>query len=468
MQNFHELGQPTAIQNYKTRFQAFSPERESQGSEPSEVICHFFISAVRQYSPQRVLQYFKNIFFLQRHSLNGAVEQALLDLVAFDRKEEFLNTLNRSCYILINNWSASKEKIYHSKLLVELLPEAGYIDPKNCSFTQKIKTWLKIFVENEQYQTLQSLIAQDVVSEKLSTSSQGAEKQWTNRYSYYLVKHQANNTSNIKEHRAAAKSLSKQIKEQFKFDLAMYFVYSQLSAPKKQVRKNPTTLTPEILNLIQKTLSGRKNLNYKNLANIFLKQVEGIRYKDLKKSILNYLKYSLHKQNILPTWLEAGLSEFLATLYEEHDERPWDDYLLLRTCNRLIEYLTKPNFSNPSNPATILAVQKNYLTWTVVVLKILLICNDSYNHLIACMVDLIQQNEARSMSECQWLIRFLDTLNVVLAIAYENPRHNLLSLPKQEPIKNTSDPLPHYDVRDELALDEFYATTEALAGFEAN
>lgn len=466
MQNFHKPGQPTAIQNSKTQFQNVPQRHEPQEREPSEALCHFFISAVRQHPPQRVLQYFQNIFFLQRRSLDDAIAQPLLNLVSFDRQEEFLNTLNRSCYILINNWSSSKEKIYYSKLLVEMLPKANQIDPQDCPFKQKVKAWLEIFVESEQYQTLQNLIAQDVVSERFSAQSPATEKQWTHRYSYYLVKHQANNTSNIKEHREAAKSLSKQIKEQFKFDLAMYFVYSQLSTPEKQVRKNPTTLTPETLRLIQKTLSGRKNINYKNLANIFLKQVEGIRYRDLKKSILNYLKYSLHKQRILPTWLESGLSEFLETLYKEHDDRPWDDYLLLRTCNRLIEYLTKPNFSNPSNPATILAIQKNYLTWTVVVLKILLICKDSYNHLVSCMVDLIEQNEARSMSECQWLIRFLDTLNVVLAIAYENPRHNLLPLPRRaNPTPNSP---PHYDVRDELALDEFYATAEALSGSEAN
>jgi len=235
--------------------------------------------------------------------------------------------------------------------------------------------------------------------------------------------------------------LSKQLKDRFKFDLAMYIARSQSNAPSKRVPKNPTALGEEVLRLIKAIVARRGPFSYANLANIFVNQTQNLPYKLFKQSIQQYLIFSVENQEFVET-LRSKLSEKLDTLYESHHDEPVTNALMLRTCNRVIEYLTTENQSEPSQLFVLLLSQGNPITLVVALLKIILICKHSRTHLEARIAELINYYQNYPEDECAWVVNFLEVFNVTFAIHAENVQYNLIKMQVDEskPVPNIFDP----------------------------
>lgn len=404
----------------KTQLQ-HSVAPRSQSSACEDIICDFFVAYVKKEQPDLVLKTFSDFFIEQNDRIPAALKPTFSNLLVQDREKSFIAAINRCCYILINHWIAAANR-HNIQRLIDLflfippsLDEASPLQAKS-------RQWLDRFLASEQWLQIQNF-ALRYTQTKSENHSRESER-WHNRYSYYLLSEQYTNLNNPREQREAAKLASRQIGQKFKFNLAMYLAHSQSILGRDRAYENPTHLSDRVLNLIHKTLTKRKRFDYRNLANIFGKQTEGIPFKNFKQSLLKYLLFSL-KKNSTSAWLQTYLSGYLDTLYPDYDDCPLDAKLLLRTCNRLIELLTEPDLNDPNNILTLLAIQRNYLTWAVILLKIILISPSSYNRLVARTATLIQLYEARSESDCQWLIRFLETLTVVLAIAFDGASYSL-------------------------------------------
>jgi hypothetical protein len=166
-------------------------------------------------------------------------------------------------------------------------------------------------------------------------------------------------------------------------------------------------------------------------------------YNKFKRSFIKYLFYGFEKSDILES-LEIYIADYVELLYERHDEEVWTPHLLLRTCNRIIEYLTTETQGKPSRIFSLLAIQGECLTLAVILLKI--ICKNSYIHLEASIGYLIQYYENQSESDCQWLITFLETLKLIMTIYAENIRYNLVSIEANQPKVQTSDNFNSYRI----------------------
>lgn len=410
----------------KTQLQKSLAPSSSQPLACQDSICDFFVAYVKKESPEQVLKVFSDFFIKQHEQTLPALQEVFSLLLLRDLEEDFTKALNRCCYILINHW-ISPSKRQNIQKLMDLFLACPQPVREESPLTEKSQQWLKSFLASEEWAQIQSFAAR--YTQAKSTNSQSSRESWHNRYSYYLLSEQYTNLNNPREQREAARLLSRQIGGKFKFNLAMYLARNQSSVAAGRPYENPTHLSDRVLNLIHTILTKRKKFDYRNLANIFCKQTAGIPYRDFKKSLLKYLLFSL-KKNSTSDWLEAKISEYLDSLYPDYNEQALDARLLLRTCNRLIEFLTKPDLNDPTNLLTILAIQRNYLTWAIILLKILLISQSSYNYLMARTATLIQIYENKPESDCQWLIRFLETLTVVLAIAFDNASYSL-EMPSQ-------------------------------------
>ena len=391
---------------------------EENVQQAQEMIYRFLLDIVKKWSSELVLQEFKRLFIsYEPDDTNTIALQELSNIIFFNNEEEFRNTLKRSCYILINNWDASRN--YKAiKELVGLFTDLKISQSTLSPTLSRLRKWLIDFVNSKDYQEIKLFALRHEESSKVH---------WSQRYTSYLLVPQYVDLSNPIEQREAARAVSHKMKERFKFDLAMYTARSQAATSKETLPKNPTNLGDDVLRIIKIIVAKRGKFSYGNLANIFLNQVDKTLYKDFKKSLQNYLIFSVENPTFVEA-LKARLSDKLDNLYKDYDDNVLDNALLLRTCNRVIEYVTTENYREPS-PLFILLISKGSpLTLVILLLKIILICKNARTHLETCIAGLIEYYQHYPEDECNWIIAFMEIFNITFAIYADNVQYNLIKM----------------------------------------
>jgi hypothetical protein len=383
--------------------------------QAQEIISCFFLDEVKTSAPEEVLETFKYLFIEPTPAVNSIPRQALEYIASVDQEKTFIHTFKRSIYILVNNWTATRQDQYIKKL-VRLLSVSLEAQPASSVTLKRLKLWRGNFVHSQHYKEL-----------KIFISKFDNQDHWSDRYSSYLLVEQAVDAKKPRQQREAARIRCEQLKEQFKFDLAMYTARCPLAASQQNTLPNPTILGDEVVHLIQRILQKRGTFSYTSLAKIFINQTQDLCYSDFKQSFLNYLLFFLDNPGLANT-IKTQLSKQLEVLYESYEEKTWDNHLLLRTCNRVIEYFTTTNNKSPSSLFILLATHDNALTLTILLLKIVLLCPSSYTHLECCIAKLIQHYESVPESDCRWLIKFLEVLKVTLTMYTDNVQFNLVSM----------------------------------------
>lgn len=385
--------------------------------QAQDMIYDFLLEIVRKRSPDEVLIEFRRLFIDYASSpINAKAIKSLSEIIFINDEAEFRNTLKRSCYILINNWYSTRH-FDTIKELIGLFSDVK-LSKKTLSMTiSRLRVWLSNFVESKDYQEL-----------KLFVSKYDIEHEhWSDRYASYLLVPQYADTSNPIEQRQAARALSQQLKDKFKFDLAMYTARSQSAVHKDQMPKNPTGLGDDVLRLIKMIVAKRGSFSYSNLANIFLNQTKQYNYKEFKTSLQKYLIFSVESRDFGEIF-QKKVAEKINSTYEGHNDEVLNKALLLRTCNRVIEYLTTEDHRNPSPLFILLISQGNPITLVIVLLKIILICPSARIHLETCIAHLINYYLNYPEEECKWIINFLEIFNITFAIFADNVQYNLIKM----------------------------------------
>ncbi len=401
-----------------------SQQPDSQGyersqvsiSEAQETIFSFLLSIVRQWEVEDVLNQFKQLFFEYGETASTDVSSGIYVLLFNNDEREFHNTLKRSCYILINNWEVARS--YQAiQDLIESFHDSTLTKYTVSPSLKRLRNWVFNFTKTNDFAELKLFASRFT----------GTELPWTSRYTSYLLIQQYVNTENPLEQREAARSLSRKLKDQYKMDLAMYTAYSQSFTEAGQKRlKNPTVLGDGALRLIKAIVARKGQYSYKSLASLFLEQVKDLDYKSFKKSLVEYLIYSVKQPEVVKT-LKYNLGQRLSDLYTEHDRDPIDYSLRLRTCNRVIDALMTEDQQSPSPLFTLLLSQSSSILLAILLLKIVLISKSSHHYLEARIADLIRYYEQFPREQCNWVINFLEVFQVVFAIHTENIEYNLIS-----------------------------------------
>jgi hypothetical protein len=394
-----------------------SPNPAPNIIEAQEIICRFFLDIVKRSASDFVLSEFKNLFINPSTSINSQTQQALTNIILSNNEEVFRNTLKRSMYILLNNWIYGR-KYEPAQNLIKIFERPILNDSTSSKLLQQLNEWLANFLNSQDYQEIRIFVSKYDIC---------AEKHWKNRYTSYLLAPQYANSKNSLEHRLAAKALSRQLENKFKFDLAMYTAHSHSSSSYHIKNQNPTALGDEALRLVKKVVAKRGFFSYANLANIFIKQTQNVKYGDFKRGLLKYLFFSVGNQGLV-NHLTSKIEEKLNNLYQDADQEQLNRALLMKTCNRIIEYLTISNNCEPSPLFVALASQGNPLTLAILLLKIILICPQARTHLEVCIAKLIQYYEGYSQDECHWVIKFLEIAKIILAIFTDNVHYNFVSM----------------------------------------
>ena len=390
--------------------------------QAQELICQFFLQELKQHSPESILQTFKHLFIEPTEVVKSTLSEAVVLIIASGSEETFIYTLKRSIYILVNNWSSARQQQYVQQLVQLISTFLG--TEKTLSVTLKRLTmWRRNFVNSPDYQELKLFAAKYENRHK---------EHWSQRYNSYLLVSQAVDVRKPLEQQEAARTYSKQLKERFKFELAMYTARSSSGTCQESTSPNPSSLGNDVLRLIQAILKKRGHFSYVSLARIFLHQTQGIRYKDFKQKIIDYLLYSNDNQGLAET-IKTQLASQLNTLYQNNDDQPWDNSIMLRTCKRVIEYLTTSDRRTPSRLFILLVSQGKALTLAILLLKIVLLCPSTHTHLECCLAQLVGHYKNHSESDCQWLIHFLEVIQLTLSVYVEDVQYNLVNMSAYHP-----------------------------------
>ncbi len=431
---------PTSIQGKKHLLDLNDRGLDVQVAQ--EKVYNFFIEIVQNLEPEEVLQKFKNLFIDCLDSANSNAELGIYQIFIGSNESEFCNTIKRTCYILINNWENSRKYKYIQKL-IDLF--TGYTPKSSWTNSKKInifRTWLTNFINSKDCQELKLFATRHDEKSKLH---------WTNRYSSYLLLAQSTDKNNSKEQQEAAKRLSKQLKDKFKFELAMYIARSQSSASSTNRYKNPSILGDEVLGLIKVIVVRKGVFSYENIANIFIKQTCKQNFKQFKESFLKYLIYSVNQPRFIKL-LEQQLSEKLFGWKTNFNTETIDKNLFLRTCNRVIDCMTSENGKQPSQLFVLLLSQGNPLTLVIALLKIVLISKHSRCHLEMRVANIINYYETCPEDQCQWVINFIEIFNITFAIYAENVEYNLIKMPKDSNSSESEKNLDTYRIFSQLKL----------------
>jgi hypothetical protein len=171
----------------------------------------------------------------------------------------------------------------------------------------------------------------------------------------------------------------------------------------------------------------RGTFSYENLAHIFLEQTREVNYKHFKSCLQKYLIFSVANKDFVEIFNQK-LSDKLAELYESYHDDQVGDALLLRTCNRVIDYLTTEDHKEPASLFILLLSQGNPITLVIVLLKLILICPNARTHLESCIAKLIEYYVDYPEDECKWVINFFEVFNITLAIHADNVQYNLIKM----------------------------------------
>ena len=398
---------------------ALAGSRSSAFRLAQQQIYDDLLEAVRKRAPVEALAEFEATFFDPSMSSNASVA-LFFDKVLFANDEaEFRNTLKRACYIFVNNWDLARQgDMLHALLALFQQPTLtkAAISPSQARLSQ----WLINFSNSSDFEGLKLFAIQ-----RIGPTQTGS---WSSRYVAYQLIAQHVDEHNSLEQRTAARTLSRRLKNKFKHDLAMYTAFSQDSARLNHKYMNPTVLGDEVLRLVKTILMRRGQFSHRNLARLFQQQTQGIEYQDYKESLFDYLCFSISQPALL-TMLNTDLKNKLLRSYLEDNTKAINPSLRLRTCNRLIDYLTTEDGQQPSDLFVQLLSLGNPLNVVVLLLKIVLISPSSQLYLEARLANLIGYYKPFMEAECRSIIQFLEICSVTFAIYSDNVEYSLVKVP---------------------------------------
>jgi len=418
-----------------------SSSRQINVQIAQEEVYSFFVEIVKKLSPDDVLREFKGLFIDGLDSEESDYIPGIYSIFLDDNEQELYNTLKRCCYIIVNNWKTNRKDKYIQELVNLFVNENLQIKDNNDPVVKICKTWLENFVNSKDYQELKLFAA------KYDESSKG---HWANRYSSYLLIDQSVNKNNPIEQQEAARKLSKQIKEKFKFELAMYIARSQSTVSSTARYKNPSILGDQALRLIKAIVLKRGVFSHENIAHIFIKQTQNQTLEEFKINLEKYLFLSVGKESV-ERWKQQFI-EILSSWKKDYNQEVITKELFLRTCNRVIDCLTIENNKEPSPLFMLLISQGHALTLVIILLKIILICNNSRRHLETRIAHLIRFYENYPEDECKGVINFMEIFNITFAIYAENVEYNLIKM-EEEQSSNPQLNLDGYRVFSQMKVD---------------
>ncbi|BAU10909.1 hypothetical protein LEP3755_14010 [Leptolyngbya sp. NIES-3755] len=395
---------------------------QSRGITPEEQrLYDHLLKLVQSESPQVLNERFRLLFVEATGYPDLAFQQDLDRLVqATISAQEFRFILNRCCHILINRWQ-SRPQYYGAITDLVALFESAPTRPITADFSRsriikQQRTLIQEFQQTEQYLTLKRLatVLQPAPTE---TESFGTLiRRYPYLYEHCLV---AEGTPDIQQ--ASIRQLQADRQKQFELDLSKYVTYQVRRASSNRVIhpvKNPTLLDDRSLSQALHQFTGKVHGNdtCREVAQRFLTHCQGVRsYKEFKAELYHYLTDTVN-----PAYGKRHFNQqfgnLLVNAYPQSDSQPLSDFLMVRTCSQLLNFLVVESIHRPQHFVFVdLLSNLGATSTTQLLLQIVLLCRRVKPYLEKRFSILFHHYESYSRDRVQWLIAAMENLQIALS-----------------------------------------------------
>ncbi len=381
--------------------------------------------------PQQMIARFQRLFIQGTGYPDPEVAEAL-KLVVSSRlaSEDFRFVLNRCCHILINRWQArcqTQPMIPELIQLFESSPRSVALGAGLPPTVRRLHQLVQQFTQTEQYQTLHRL-AQVLGDADVSHSESRPLGTLIRRYPY-LYEHCLLSEDSMQEQQRTVREIQSTMQRQFEIQLAQYVTY--------QVRQSQEL--PQAARLIQ-PVNNPTLLNEQELTqalHYYTGKVDGIHtHRDQALSLLKQSQFGPSRQSqsfgcfkdalyeYITATIEPGygnrqfnnqLHQQLSLILPESHTQPLNDFLLVRTCHRLLSFLVVDSPQQPHHYLFVdLVTNLGAIVTTGLLLRIALLCRKVIPSLKKRLAILFSHYEKHQRQEVQWLIQALENIHLAL------------------------------------------------------
>jgi hypothetical protein len=411
----------------------WTTNHDRQIGQQEQNLYDHFLQLVQGETPAQLVDRYRCLF-IEGMGYPDPIVQETLDQIAMatTAEHDFKFVLNRCCHILINRWQARPHSITAISELVALFETAPGVpinDFIRARSIKRLRELVRQFPESEQYLALRRF-AQVINQAPESSNNAGQQPLVTliRRYPY-LYEHCLVTEGSPEEHQQSIRELQTKVQRQYEIDLSQYVTYqvrrsqiAQLSCPELAKRvippvKNPTLLDDcELLNALQQYV-GKVQGSYtsRELAQRFVNHSSHTSsYLAFKDDLYQYLTASVDPEYGNRQFNNRLYNHLKQTLPESNAQRP-NDFLLVRTCSQLLNFLVVDNPNRPHHFIFVDLIANLGPTATIgLLLKIVLICRKVKPYLEKRFSILFSHYESRARQGVQWLIAAMENLNVAL------------------------------------------------------
>lgn len=395
------------------------------------------LSLVQSEMPSQLVQRFRSLF-VDVMGYPDAEILLSLDKLATSKSadQEFRFVLNRCCHILINRWQARPQfqtAIPELIGIFEEFPARPFTEFSRSRSVRRIRELVKEFIDSEQYITLRRLAQVINHSNDTSTPSNAPLGTLICRYPY-LYEHCLLAEGSPYEHQQTIRHLQIQAQRQYEIDLSQYVTYqvrrsqiadgvSSQATNRLYPAKNPTLLSDQELCIALKQFAGKSQgaYSYRDIAQRFLTHsIQTPTFRAFKDDLYDYITASVDSEYGKRQFNNQLYAHLENTLPESDDQRP-NDFLIIRTCSQLLNFLVIESLQRPNHFLFVDLLSNLGPTLTTgLLLKIVLFCRKVKPYLEKRFSILFSHYEASRHDTVQWLVQAMENLNVALSTNFSS------------------------------------------------
>ncbi|MEO6863500.1 MAG: hypothetical protein ABI180_18480 [Microcoleus sp.] len=412
-----------------------------QSQEEEQLLYNHWLDLVQVEQPIELIDRFRTLFIHGNGYADRTVAEALEKIAASPYAEqEFKYILNRCCHILINRWQTYPGKQAAIPELIAMFEEApkilGYSRSRAANSIPKL---VNQFTESEQYLTLKRLAKVITHGNEDSSNSKTpatlALGTLIPRYPY-LYKHCLLSDDSTYEQQKTIQKIQAQKQQRFEIDLSQYVAHQVRKAQTArrqtsisfgrniQPIKNPTLLSdPELFFALKQFVGKVEGADtYRQLAGRFTANASTTgSYGSFKDDLYEYMISSVTDDRYGKRQFNEKLYKQLQNTFPHNDDQKFNEFLMLRTCSQLLNFLVVESPARPNHFVFIDLISNLGPTQTIgLLLKIVLICGKVKPYLEKRLAILFGHYEFSTREGVVWLVKALENLNLALSTNFGN------------------------------------------------
>ncbi len=397
------------------------------GSEEQRIYDHL-LNVIQSENPDEILDRVRALL-IEGSSYNDREILLSLDrLVLSDSAfQDFQFILNRCVHILTNRWQGRPHCQSAVPQLISLLESTPTtpIDFSRSKANRRLRDLTQQFRDTDQFQSLRRL---SCVLEQNSTTLENQQPLRTliRRYPY-LYPHCLVSDGSTPEDQKSVRSLQEKMQHDYEVDLSKFVTYQVRRSATTHHRSdralypvaNPTLLPDADLNEALKQFTGKisNGCTHRDLAERFMihSQYQQQTFKGFKGDLYEYLIDSVEPE-YGRCQFNNQLHQTLRGILPDNDGSEFNEFLLLRTCSQLLNFLIVQSSTQPKHFIFVdLLSNLGPILTTSLLLKLVLICRKVKPYLEKRLSILFNHYECHTQGSVQWLVMAMEHLNIALS-----------------------------------------------------